>query len=351
MTMREKKRAILAAVIGVAFATPTALLRADEFGSNTRYYEYDAWYDVSEWFDGKDYNPTDEAIGRWDDETWSYADEMTDSDADNDWNLFSDYGYNGRDADWFYDYYDDGYSYWDDNYYTNYYDTDDDGLYDAYALYSDTDGDGSYENFDYYTFNDNAKGQKESKQQAQNQQKKMKSNLMRMSGKVASTKTVQVRDRKHLLASVVVSNGQSMPIDLGPANSVSVSEGDQLTAKGHTVQVGDKPLFVATEASVGDGSLKIDRNGKQFQGKVEKTKTVNVRGQQHQFAKINTIKGKTMMVDLGPATTFDRSLDEGAEIAIQGVPVKVNDRIILMARQVMHNGNKVEIDRQVPKNN
>ncbi|KAA1261094.1 hypothetical protein LF1_36380 [Rubripirellula obstinata] len=353
MTMRQKKRAILAGIIGAAMMTPTALVQADEFGSNTRYYEDDAWYDVSEWFDGNDYNPTDEAVGRWDNETWSYADELTDSDADNDWNLYSDYGYEDEDSDsdWFYDYYDDGYSYWDNDYYSNYYDTDDDGLYDAYAFYSDTDGDGFYEDFDYYTFNEDGEGQQESKQQAQNQQKQMKSTLMQLSGEVVDTKTVNVRDRKHLLASVQVPSGQSMPIDLGPAESVSVSEGDQLTANGHAVKVGDKPLFVATEASLKDGTITIDRNGKKFQGTVEKTKTVKVRGQQHQLAKVNTKNGKTMMVDLGPKTTFDRSLEEGSQITVQGVPVKVNDRVILMARQIMHDGDKMEVDRQVAQAN
>ena len=64
MTKRNK-RMMLAAAIGAAMAFPVATLQADdEFGDNTPYYEDDAWYDVSEWFDGNDYNPTDEAIGR-----------------------------------------------------------------------------------------------------------------------------------------------------------------------------------------------------------------------------------------------------------------------------------------------
>lgn len=70
----RKKRMMLAAALSAAVALPITCVRADnEFGANTPFYEDDAWYDVSEWFDGNDYNPTDEAIGRWDDEVFAFA--------------------------------------------------------------------------------------------------------------------------------------------------------------------------------------------------------------------------------------------------------------------------------------
>jgi hypothetical protein len=37
------------------------------------YYEDDAWFDISEWLDGNDYNPTDEIAGKWDDETYDWS--------------------------------------------------------------------------------------------------------------------------------------------------------------------------------------------------------------------------------------------------------------------------------------
>src|SRR4051812_37629482 len=81
---------------------------AAEFGDNTPYYEDDAWYDVSEWFDGNDYNPTDEAWWRWDDETYQRSQD-TGGDVDREHNS---YGYNTKNSnDWFYDYYDYPYTY------------------------------------------------------------------------------------------------------------------------------------------------------------------------------------------------------------------------------------------------
>ena len=64
---------------------------AEEVNRGTPYYEDDAWYDVSEWFDGNDYNPTDEVWFRWDDERYQAADD-TGSDVDNDQPFSDSYG-------------------------------------------------------------------------------------------------------------------------------------------------------------------------------------------------------------------------------------------------------------------
>ena len=145
-----------ALIIGAAlFATR---LIAAEWEKSNPYYEDDAWYDISEWFDGNDYNPTDEVFGRWDDETYDVADDKG-QDLDNDvW-----YGYNtAADNDnWFYDYYDPGYyDSWSSrnsgkfDYVSRYYDYDNDGSYDALVSYSDSDSDGDYDRYSYYYFND-----------------------------------------------------------------------------------------------------------------------------------------------------------------------------------------------------
>ncbi len=346
-TKRNRLAATFGAIaLGAALAAPASVL-ADEFGSNTPYYEDDAWYDVSEWFDGNDYNPTDEAIGRWDNETFSFADNVNSSDNDNFLN-WGDYGYRDQSAsDGFYDYYDDGYGQWDDKYYSSYYDTDDDGVYDAYASYEDTDGDGTYEDFEYYAFDSQTRGQDEARRQAESMQKQMRSTAMKVSGKVQSTKMVNVRDRVHLIATVDQSSGNSMAVDLGPNQTITqLFQGDQLTAEGHVLNIGNKPVLVAKNATMANGSIEIDRNGKKYQGTVEMKKTVSVRGTDHQLVKVKTTNNKTMMVDMGPTSNLDASLDEGAQVTVQGVPVKVKDRVILMARQVMTDGTKIKIQRE-----
>lgn len=349
----RKKRMMLAAALSAAFALPITYVRADnEFGANTPFYEDDAWYDVSEWFDGNDYNPTDEAIGRWDDEVFTFAANATSSDNDNFLN-WGDYGYDTDDeSDWFYDYYDDGFGTWDGTYYSTYYDTDDDGLYDAYSTYSDGDSDGFYEDFNYYAFDSQSENQDRSKQQAMDQQKQMKSTEINVAGNVEDTKMVRVRDRIHLVAKVNGPDGQPMMIDLGPdQTTIQLFEGDRLSATGHVVNVGQKRVLIASDAATKNRTIAIDRNGRKYQGTVKGTKTVNVRGTEHMLAKVETDEGKSMMVDLGPSQNLDRSLEGGSNVTVQGVPVKVKDRVVLMASKLMLNDKKTSIQRQVATTN
>jgi hypothetical protein len=336
-------------------------VRADEWPSP--YYEDDAWYDVTEWFDGNDYNPTDEAIGRWDDEKFSFADNATSTDSDNDTaasdSKWSDYGYadnssadstsdNGR---WFYDHYDDGYRSWDQdnsgwNSYSVYNDTNDDGLYDNMAYFYDTDNDGLYEDYWFYSFDSSSQNDQKAKMSAQNQQKDSSSKREQISGTIDSTKKVDVRDRTHLVANVKASNGKMMAVDLGPQQSTQLSKGDQLSATGHRVKVGDKTVLIASQAQSKDADLKIDRSGRSYSGQIASTREVTVRGQKHLLAKVKTDDGKSMLVDLGASDQLSSLPKEGAKLTVQGVPVKIKDRVILMARSIEQDGNKVEIKRR-----
>lgn len=348
----KRKRFLLVGAIAGALVIPTAASADEEFGDNTWMYEDDAWYDVSEWFDGNDYNPTDEAIGRWDDEIFHYGENATSSDNDNFLN-YGDYGYansDTRENDWFYDYYDDGYLSWNDRYYTSYYDIDDDGLYDAMASYADTDGDGLYEDFDYVAFNDAGQDQ-QTRNSAQSEQKRLRSSTIELNGKIAKTKKVSVRDRQHVVAMLQRSDGQAVAVDMGRAEGLpEIKAGTDVTATGHALRVGDKIILVATKAQLSDQEVQIDRSSSKLSGTVERTKKVTIKGKEHAFAKINTANNKSALVDLG-LSSADNWLKEGQKITIQGVPTKVNDRVLLMARQFTPEGGEtMKIDRQMASN-
>ncbi len=345
------------ALTAIGYALPSLAL-SKEFGDNNPYYEDDAWYDVSEWFDGNDYNPTDEAIGRWDDETFDFADNATSDDADNDVaNTRGDYGYSDatRESDrWFFDYYDDGYGYWGDhgrwNSYTIYNDVNNDGLYDSYSYYRDSDGDGLYEDFSYVRFDAKNTADDKSKMAAQDRQKQMKSGVEQLSGTVEKTKMVSVRDRMHLIATLKGSDGKSTIVDLGPNQSMSqLFKDDQLSATGHRVKVGDKELFVASAAKSKDADVTVNRNGRKYQGTVENTHEVSLRGRRHLLAKVKTKEGKSLMVDMGPTEQLSSQPKNGSTITVQGVPVKVKDRVVLMARSIEQDGQMTDIRREMVK--
>lgn len=346
----NKKRMLLAALLGGALALPAGNANSAEPERYTTYFEDDAWYDVSEWFDGNDYNPTDEAIGRWDNETFDYRENLTSSDQDNDVNVWEDYGYASQDNDWFYDYYDDGHRTYDDTSLTVYDDIDDDGLYDSYAYYGDLDNDGLYEDYNYYWLNpdvsETQEGQ-EAETSAQQRQKQMKSSPMQLSGKVQESKTVTVRDRKHSVAMVQTQQGQTVAVDLGAADKANVSKGDQLTVKGHVTKVGDKALFIAESAEMQSGTKQINRDGRQYTGTIEKTKKVDVRGDEHLLAKVNTEDGKTMMVDLGSSQQPWINVQKGQKVTVQGVPAKIKDRVLLMAQKVTKDGQTRKVARDM----
>ncbi|MCD0462694.1 hypothetical protein [Roseiconus lacunae] len=369
-----RKRTVLAAAIAATVSLPTPLYAQDEFGSNTPFYEDDAWYDITEWFDGNDYNPTDEAIGRWDDEKFQFSDNALSSDRDNDGDQYSSqkpaisnqspsgesrareatgldahhrYGYReGNEQDWFYDQYDDGYMYWSDRYLTNYYDLNGDGLYDALATYGDNDGDGVYEDFTYLSLNDDGNSN-EGRMRAMNKQMTMKSSPLKVNGTVKQTKTVSVRDRDHLVITMERNGEGSIVADLGPKDQFDAvpEEGSDVTVEGLMMKVGEQSLLVAKEATISGKKVQLERTGRSYQGTVEKSMTAKVRGRTHQIAMLKTKADKKLLVDLGPKDRLD-GLDDGTEIVVQGIPAKVKDRVVLLARKMVQEGQVTEIGRQ-----
>lgn len=328
------------------------LSMADEWEEHTPYYEDDAWYDISEWFDGNDYNPTDEVLGKWDNET--YDSDVPNTDVDND----VGYGYYG-DSDWYYDYsYDPYTNYYDydlDNdiydYAVHYYDYDHDGVYDAYTSYSDWDGDGVYEDINYYSFDDAAStAQSNLAQKSGNQQDSQRKQL---SGSVKQTKDVDVRDSKHLVAQLSTNKG-TIAVDLGrkeAADQWNISTGSQLKVRGALAKVGDKQVLVADQVQVGDGEMKdIDRSQAKIEGTIASTKKVKVRGTEHQLAIIDLKnKDSQLMVDLGPSEAFNADLKEDADLTVKGVPIRIKGKAAFLADSVDLNGKTMDIKRRENK--
>lgn len=341
----------------------------EEWETRTMYYEDDAWWDVSEWLDGNDYNPTDEVFGRWDNESYN---PVRNDDQDNDYAgsdyASSTYGYReGNDDDWYYDYYDDGYG---DYSYDNqsdgvygdayrYYDFDSDGLYDAYANFHDWDHDGSFEDYTYYSLGDpsdliaSQEAEKQARQEAQSMAKEGSSKRFQLSGEIEQTKKVDVRGQKHLVAHVKMDQG-AFAVDLGPAEKASqwnLSQGDKLTAQGPVTKVGDRGLMIAKSIQLQDGKQQsIDRSRNKITGKVKSLKTVTVRNAEHQLALVNADeRDEQVLVDLGRKDRLKRELSEGDEVTIHGVPVRIKEKPAMMAQKIAHDGETTKIDRRQSK--
>lgn len=347
--LRGHTCALLAAALGLAM--PVVSHAQDEFGASTPYYEDDAWYDVSEWFDGNDYNPTDEAIGRWDDEAYGTTDVGTDRDSeigDIDW-AENDYGYYGdtADDDWYYDYYDYGYSDWADTdlddtyeYSSQYYDYDNDGVYDAVASFYDTDGDGLYEDTSYFVLSE-SDGQDANRQQAAQGQKNRSSQKYSVSGTIEAIKDVKTPAGEHVVVRVkAADSGNLYAVDLGSAKGLAeqLTLNNQLTATGPVMKVGDHQVMLAQSVETAGQQQQIDRSNRQFSGTVVDTRTVKVRGTEHQLVKLETENGKKLLVDLGAKESIQANLSKGQQLQVSGPAARVGDRRLLIATSLTQNG-------------
>ncbi len=400
-------------------------VRADEWETNSPYYEDDAWYDVTEWFDGNDYNPTDEAIGRIDNDTFDYDENLTSTDQDNDWNSSyddvvsdgtydydysnrdyddydysyddyydfgydydndydeyysydNDYGYDYSydamhdgdyswygyddlyaDDDWFYDYYDNGYSYYSDldddglyDYSYSYYDWDNDGYYDAYSTYTDWDSDGFFEDWNYVSLNDT--GNSEDKKNQASRQASKRGKLQSISGEVAGTKRVSTKEAKNLLVRITQDGGKELTVDLGPASELDdmdITEGDRISVAGPITKVGDKQLLIAQNLKTNGKSATIDRSRRKFTGTVEGMRQVKGRGQQNQLLVLKSDAGKRRLVDLGAAQKLDINISQGDTVTVRGPATKIDDRAVVLAQTLTHDGNQTSIDRRQRESN
>ena len=358
--MRSRKE-LRTTVYAGAFVTGmmmcAAPVAAQEFGKYTPYYEDDALLDITEWFDGNDYNPTDEAWWRWDDETYDAWADASD-DTDNDWY----YGYDGvNDNDWFYDYYDPWVFSWydadrDNTYDYGYrsYDYDNDGIADGYASYSDWDGDGLYEDYDYYSFSGSSTDEQKKRSDGELRGQR-DSRMQTLTGKIEEMKRVDVRGGKeHTVVRLEAKDakGDAVVADLGPSDklgSTEIKTGQTITVKGPRAQVGKQPIVLATSVDINGKSVQVDRTTRSITGKVLDTHTATIRGKDHQMAMLEVTRdGKTrkIAVDLGRADRLDVDVTEGSTLTLTGFPVKAKDRTLILAQTVRKDGRSVQINRQ-----
>ncbi|GAA4467919.1 hypothetical protein [Novipirellula rosea] len=316
----------IAPLLGVALLSPN--VSADEPEDVGSRYEDDAWYDVSEWFDGNDYNPTDEAIGRWDNETFAYRDKQTSTDNDNDVETV--------DADEFYgEDWDDGYGVYTDadndgNYesYSRYHDTDGDYLNDSYVTYKDDDGDGMYDTYDFSEIA--GKHAVHSSNVAQSTQKGLSGKSVKVEGKITESKFVNRLGGLALMLQVQANDGKSVWVDMGTNSNFQLFKGDSLTAFGPMTKAGNKQVLIATTIETKGKQVAVTRTGRKYSGTIQSTKTANVRGEKRTVAKVKTGEGKTLTVDMGSGDPA-KKYKEGDKVSVTGVPVKIGDRVILIA--------------------
>ena len=291
-------------------------------------YEDDAWYDVSEWFDGNDYNPTDEAIGRFDDETFQYRPGNDDSDNDQGFLADSDLYGNDYREDYVYHRDEDRDGTYERR--QRYIDTDNDGLVDSYNVDRDDNTNGMYDSTQSYALNRPDSPRNDGRIA---DQKQSSSRSTTIAGEVAETMMTATNGDYRTLAKVKTDEGEMVTVDLGPhSQGIQIFDGDSITVIGPMTQRGNQTVLIAQEVQYKGETRLIARGGRTYSGTIESLKDVTVGDQTHTRAKLKTDDGRMLTVDMGPSDDH-RDLREGQSVNVTGVPMKLDDRVLLINTQ------------------
>lgn len=176
----------------------------------------------------------------------------------------------------------------------------------------------------------------------------MNSKVVSRSGSIKAAKKVKTPHGTNLV--VVLSDtqkGENVLVDLGSAKQYETMPrlGQELSVEGTTYKAGEKTVLLASKVTRHGNKERINRSGREYRGTVSDLKTMQVRGNTHQMAKITTDAGKKMLVDLGPKDSLQLDLRQGSKLSVTGPAVKVKDRLVLIARDMTFNGKTAEVKR------
>jgi hypothetical protein len=189
-----------------------------------------------------------------------------------------------------------------------------------------------------------------------------------IAGQVLRTKQVDIRgsDAKVLVALLDTGNDRRQIVDLGPPvnfRNSPIYTGDQIAVRGHRVVLGNASVLLATEARVSGDLVVIPREGVaraagyfvtepmiRIEGRIDNLKNVRLRGSraEHLIGELVNRNGGIILVDFGPpAATWQADLKAGDWITIHGQKMQVNDRPVILARELNKTGAPIRIDREL----
>ena len=167
-----------------------------------------------------------------------------------------------------------------------------------------------------------------------------------VSSEVDGIKKAMVGSHEHLVVKLSANDEDIDAVDLGPVSELDPSDvnvGDKITATGWVEEIGDKTVLIARRASVGDHQATIQRSLRQtFDGNVVDVKEVVVEDHPHYIAVVESDNKRTL-VDLGPVTSYTVKVQPQSKIYVTGMPVRTNEQVLVMAKEVKLDGQVIEI--------
>lgn len=198
---------------------------------------------------------------------------------------------------------------------------------------------------------------------------------MQVSGKILEEKQVNIKGthRKNWVALLQTADGKQVVVDLGPVEKlkdVNIRRGQTLSVQGTQVRVGNRPVLFATEVNDTRKSLKVSRpphgqakgqdqgqakqnpgEPRQVTGTVIREKEVKIKGTDatNKVVLINTRMGSDIVADLGPTQGLQNvDVRKGEKVTVTGKPVRIGQRIVLLASDISAAGKSQKIERPNP---
>lgn len=189
-----------------------------------------------------------------------------------------------------------------------------------------------------------------------------------IAGQVLRTKQVdnRVTNEKMLVAQLDLGNDRRAIVDLGPTRIYKqdpIYSGDQIAVFGPEVRLGNAVVVLATEVRVGGETVVVPRTAAaptagyvvtepqiKIYGRVEALRPARLRDSrsEHLIARIVDRNGGVTIVDLGPpAALWQADLRSGEWVTIYGQQMQVNERPVILARELNKAGTPFLIEREL----
>jgi hypothetical protein len=189
-----------------------------------------------------------------------------------------------------------------------------------------------------------------------------------ISGRVLRTKQVDARPsgEKMLVVLLDKGEGERQIVDLGPAISFKhtpIYSGDHLYIRGPRVTLGEADVLLATDVRIAGGESVVIPRARaagagyvvsepmlKLEGRIENLRPVRLRDSrvEHLVAEVVDRTGDAMVVDLGPSAAIWRAdLKRGEWITVYGQRMRINDRPVLLAREISKGTALHRIDRDL----
>ncbi|QDU37854.1 Putative serine protease HtrA [Maioricimonas rarisocia] len=158
-----------------------------------------------------------------------------------------------------------------------------------------------------------------------------------------------------MIARVRTEDGRTARVCLGPRTQLrrlDLSDGDRITVYGHPGHINDRAMFFASQVNYDGSQLQVNMpkapSLKRVRGEIVSTRKAKFRGisERHVLANVELVSGREETMNLGPESKIRRlNLRDGDDISALVRPGRVNGEFAMIAEQVRHDGQTVELPR------